>query len=317
MDPQLLQQLLAFLQSTPQSVSGQAKQTNYQQDQLQSLQNPLMTALLGNGGGFDPKAFDPVQVGQDTFDVPSDPLAPYLQFGPNSEEGLIATSLQQGLSPEQIVQKAASQGGAYSDPKALDRVRSTANQMFKENVAYQNSLSTLPGYDPQSGQWSPPEGGQVAGGKLVVPKYGPSELTQTFDKYGIPTPNTQFTSQDYGYDPQSLQSGVDTLAQQVAALRSQAGQSKAQSQRATAARTTRSARSIGMPNANTATPAQYTQDVRALRGAEKQLADQSRYAFLHDQGGTDIRNNWLAKHGITPTSLAFLQRAQGLQQLGG
>lgn len=220
MDPELMAQLWAFLQSSPQTVSSQAKQTNYQQDQLQSLQNPMLAALMGGGRGFDPAAFDPVQVGQDTFDVPADPLAPYLQLPDGSEEKTIASGIANGRSPEQIVQDFA-----FTNPDDAKRVRATANDLFKERSKYQTAIQSVPGFDPSTGQWSVPDGGQYVGGKLILPKLGPSELTQTFEKYGIPTPNTQFSAQSLGYDP-SQQSTVEGLAQQVQGLQGAAGESK-------------------------------------------------------------------------------------------
>lgn len=232
MDPALLQELLAFLQSNgqfttkgapkPMSLDEQAKKTNWQQDQYTSLSNPLMAASLGGQGAFDPKVFQDVQDGVDSYNVPSDPMAAYHSLPDGSEEKTIAKYLtEDGLSPEQIVAKFSNAGykNATGD-KALDRVRATANTMFKARATYQDQISSVPGFDPSTGQWSVPQGGQHIAGKLTMPKYKRSDAAMIFDKAGLPTPDQQFSPASFGFDgtQQQVQGG---LAAQIAQLAGQ------------------------------------------------------------------------------------------------
>lgn len=222
MDPQLIQKLLAQLfQTQPQydskgnvkpfSLDEQAKALNYQQDQAFSLKDPILSAAATGGTGFDPSVFAPVQNGADTYDVPTDPLQAYLSLPDGSEERTIASGIASGQSPEQVV----SSLGLTNDPEGLKRVRATANDLFKAKSQYQSQISTLPGYDTQSGQWSTPEGAQVAGGKLHIPKYVPSPASEAFQKAGLPDPTQLFGLQDFGYDQQGQAQKLGGAAQQL------------------------------------------------------------------------------------------------------
>lgn len=347
MDPELMQQLMAFLQTNPEyttkgvpkpvSLTEQAKATNYQQDQVQSLSNPLFAALLGGGQGFDMSQFADVQDGQDTYKVPNDPMQVYAQLPDGSEEKTIATGINQGLSPEQIVSsfKTDRKYVDAPDDKALSRVRATANQMFKERGQYQQEISSVPGFDPSTGTWSVPEGGTHAAGTLTMPKYKRSDIAAIFDKAGLPTPDKRFGAADFGYDG-SQQQGLQDQGAKIAALQSLVTQAAGQrdSARGHVANVHEMHHAPGQKVINplgdfarsydAQGKAQITdpqaiayEKMSKLLGQQrslerKQVVDAGDAKQAEAYANTRAKN--AADHGLTPLTLAMLQRSRALQQ---
>lgn len=393
-DPALMQQLMAFLQANPEytakgvqkpvSLTEQAKRTNYQQDQMQSMANPLFAAMLGGGQGFDLSAFNPVQDGVDTYNVPNNPMDNYVNLPDSSEEKKIAVGIQQGLSPEQIVASFRDNQGYVNnkDDKQLDRVRATANGMFKEQSQYRQEIQSVPGFDPSTGQWSAPEGSQHIAGKLSIPKFKPSDAAAIFEKAGLPTPNQQFGPSDFGFDGHQQQ-GLADQAAQIAALSDQASGAKQSWQDQGGSRSAMHpmlqkalapliapnnsgrpqgenpntapspfaapnatpdewayAQSQGVPTPTSHAPAtpqaagrhagsghqtnpsaaqqaaydKYTKLVTAQRGLERKLATDAKSSKF-DEAYANKRSELTAGHGLTPLTLAMLQRSQALQGL--
>lgn len=199
----------------PQGLEYQAKSANYQQDINQMMGDPLL-AMYSGGGSFDPSLYqDVASSGSDSFDVPSDPLEPYLGLAPNadgsnSDEFTVAEGLRNGLSPGQIVARF----GDGIDPDTSKRIRQLAEGLFKEQSSYGQRMRALPGfYQGQDGQWSYDGPGSVAGGKLTVPRMERSVAAKQFDAAGLPTPDQQFTQADFGYGDDRRFAREDQLAQ--------------------------------------------------------------------------------------------------------
>lgn len=378
-DPAMLQQLMAFMQANPEytakgvakpvSLTEQAKATNFQQDQMQSLGNPLFAAMLGGGQGFDMSQFADVQDGADTYAVPTSPLDAYATADPNSVEGSIVLGIKKGLTPDEITQTFVKKGLTNTpDDKALDRVRATATDLFNKNHEYQSQVSQLPGFEQgPNGDWQFTGDPQhLVGGKLTVPKMKRSDIATVFDKAGLPTPDKQFSAADFGYDG-SQQAGLQDQASQIAALAEQASGAKSDWQGAGGSRTAmnpmlqkaigpllaaqrprgeNSASSMASGYGFDTSPVQHHDPTPQTAGRHASSGHQTAptaneskayddYAKLVTQqrklerqmaADTHVNNvakraaNGLAdlnaQHGLTPLTLAMLQRSQALGQLG-
>lgn len=207
--PELLQQFLQMLLSTnPDSVDYGKDAYNWMQDQNDLMADPIM-ALFGGAGTVDPYAFAPVQTGAQEFDVPTNPLQPYLSLDPTSEEGFIATAVAAGKSPEQAVAMLAEKNALYkNDPDAAKRARELASNLFSGYSQYDQQMSTLPDMvRGENGSWQYQGQGQIQGGRLTVPVMGQSEAAKRYTDLGLPTPVDQFSQADFGFG----QDGQDRL----------------------------------------------------------------------------------------------------------
>ena len=203
----LLAQLLAaqpqmdkYGNTQPYDLGYQKDAANFYQDQSQILGDPMMMAMAGIGG-VDPYAFEPVQDGFDTYDLPTRPLMDaYLQSDPSSLEFNIASAIDQRKTPGQIM-ATLKESGAW-DPGDMDSEkmwRDTVNQLFQENAQYSTSLAQVP----------KDENGQPM---TQVPRYKDSEATAVFKKLGLPTPTQQWGASDFGGDP-NYDQNVSALAE--------------------------------------------------------------------------------------------------------
>jgi len=219
MDPELLQQYLAMMLSASPDGDGldyQKDAYNWLQDQNDLMADPMM-ALFGGAGTVDPYAFAPQQVDQQEFDVPQNPLQPYLSLSETSEEGAIARAIALGMSPSEAYSKLAEVNSLYKDdPEAAKRARGLADTLFSGYSQYDQQMSTLPDMQrAEDGSWQYQGQGQMQGGKLIVPVMGDSKATRRYTDLGLPTPVDQFGMADFGY-------GQDREAEsaQLAAMRS-------------------------------------------------------------------------------------------------
>lgn len=206
MDPELqalLQQLLTAPPEydskgnvKPYSLTEAAKRTNFQQDQMQNMANPLYSIFSGQGS-FDPQDFADIQDGQDTYSIPDDPLQAYLDLpDKTSDESVVADMLKQGAAPSAIVAKFKANG--VTDEKQLAKVEKQAQGLFDAHAKFRKVMSTLPGISvDENGDFQLNGDGQIVGDKLVVPKFKRSPAAMAFDKAGLPTPDKQYTPDDF------------------------------------------------------------------------------------------------------------------------
>lgn len=202
----------------PYSLQYQKDAANYQQDAVDLTSDPLSIMFSGQGS-FDPQAFAPTQVDKQQFDLPSDPLAAYMQLADTSVEGKVARSVAAGKSPDEIA--ALAQAGGLTDKKAIDRIRNLASDLFTKSWDYNNTMASIPDMaQTPDGQWSYQGSGTIAGNKLTVPVMGDSKASKTFKDRGLPLPTDQFTQTDFGYGP-DRQAVAGARSQALAQMRTQ------------------------------------------------------------------------------------------------
>jgi hypothetical protein len=223
MDPELqalLQQLLAAPpeydskgRPKPYSLTEAAKRTNFQQDQMQNMANP-MYAIFSGQGSFDPQDFADVPAGEEKYQIPDDPLAAYLQLpDKTSDESVIADMVKQGAAPSSVVAKFKKNG--VTDEKQLAKIEKQAQGLFDAHAKYRSVMSTLPGISvDENGDFQLNGDGKIVGNQLIIPKYERSPAAQAFDKAGLPTPDQTFSPEDF----YKGDAGASDLAQKVKQL---------------------------------------------------------------------------------------------------
>ena len=236
MDEDMMRRLLASLMQSapsydkygnvePNDLDYQKSAANWQQDQYALMGDPLSVLSAGQGG-FDASAYQDVQDGFDSYDLPANPLAPYLSLSADSEEGNIAARIARGESPDQIAKAWAEQG--ESDADVLARVRETANELFKGQFEFEQGMQGVPGMTRgEDGSWQYQGDGNIVGNQVQVPKMVRSKAAQQYDEMGLPTPDLTFGRQDFGYDEGrdfQREDDLGQLAQLKAAMDSAKGQ---------------------------------------------------------------------------------------------
>lgn len=171
----------------------------------QMLSDPMQAALFGllaGGQGFAPEAFMPVSDGFDEFDLPVDPLAPYLAMDPGSIEGATALLVSQGTPPSDVPGKLAELGvfDAWSgdDREGAELAQTLANDLFGKVVEYDQSVAAIPGmFRDEEGGWVYGGEGQRVGNTIRVERFKPSETQAMFDGAGLSNPFVQYQPDDF------------------------------------------------------------------------------------------------------------------------
>lgn len=170
------------------------------QDFMQMLAEPkqaaLLAGLMGSSGGFDPAAFKPVEKGVDEFEVPNNPLSPYMQLGPTSMEGIIAQGIASGAAPSEVVAELGFDEGTDQ----LKEAKKLAGELFAKHHDWQAEMSVVPGMvQGEDGQFhfAGGEGLEASGRKIIRRNMEDSEMAATFKALGLPSPFEEFGANDF------------------------------------------------------------------------------------------------------------------------
>lgn len=170
------------------------------QDFMQMLAQPtqgaLLAGLFGTSGGFDPAAFQPVEGKADEFDIPNNPLSPYMMLGETALERAVAADIAAGLSPTESLANSGLDEGteAYKDAKKL------ATDLFVKHHDFRSKMSVVPGMeqdDEGNFHFVGGENLEIRGDKVVRKNFDDSGLAKQFKEMGLPSPFEQFSDDDF------------------------------------------------------------------------------------------------------------------------
>lgn len=203
-DQELIELLLYTTQGTTDKY-GNPESYDLDTQNKQGTRYGKITNLLdepmfaGGPGAYDPSAFDPVVDRVDRFDVPADPLAPYMTAAAaDSIEGYIARNISQGFTPSQIIDELNAERKLTS-PQQAESMTTLATDLFSRQGEYQSKVASLP-TDPTTGQ---PMTEQVT--------YRDSDAAQRYRDQGLPLPTDRFTEDDFSNGGYSR--GLDAMSQ--------------------------------------------------------------------------------------------------------
>jgi len=165
----------------------------------------LIKGVLANlaPGGQNPAAFEDVEVGRTTVELPSRPrFDRYDRAESGTDEWRVAQAVRSGMSPSQYEAKYRTdymerfpdldEDGLKQLDEAAKRARSDAEDLWEESDIYERAVNQLS-----------PEGQQaLAEGRSSYDEveYGPSKARKYFTDQGLSAPTDVFQDSDFGVD---------------------------------------------------------------------------------------------------------------------